>query len=69
VPRDGGGVEKGRGLRAYRAGVWLFAVVAVGLGIAIVAVTAANGGGAVGFLVGPLFVLLGLGRLYLLRRT
>jgi hypothetical protein len=56
-------------MRAYRTGVWVFGVVAIGLGIAIVVVTAANGGGAVGFLVGPLFVLLGLGRLYLLTRT
>ena len=54
---------------AYRAGVVVFALVAIGLGIAIVVVTAVNGGGVVGFLVGPLFVLLGVARVYLLRRT
>jgi hypothetical protein len=54
--------------RAFRAGVVLFALVAIGLGVAIVVVTAVNGGG-VGFLLGPLFVLLGVGRLYLLRRS
>ena len=37
------------------------------LGIALVAVTAARGGG-IGYLLGPLFVALGIGRLYLLYR-
>ena len=54
-------------MRAYRAGVAVLAVVFVGLGIAMVVVTAAHGGGAVGYLLGPLFVALGAGRLYLLR--
>jgi hypothetical protein len=54
--------------RAYRTGVWVFGVLAIGLGIAITILTAARGGG-VGLLLGPLFVLLGAGRLYLLRRT
>ena len=54
--------------RAYRAGVVVFAVLAIGLGVAITVVTAVRGGG-VGLLIGPLFVLLGLGRLYLVRRT
>ena len=53
--------------RAYRTGVYVFGVVAVGLGVAITALTAARGGG-VGLLIGPLFVLLGVGRIYLLRR-
>lgn len=53
--------------RAYRAGIVVFAVLAVGIGIAITVVTALEGGG-VGLLIGPLFVLLGLGRVYLLRR-
>jgi hypothetical protein len=51
---------------AYRAGVVVFGLVFVGLGIAMVVVTAAHGGG-VGYLLGPLFVALGVGRLYLLR--
>jgi hypothetical protein len=53
---------------AYRTGVVVFGIVAIGLGIAITIVTVVNGGG-VGLLLGPLFVALGAGRLYLLRRT
>jgi len=51
----------------YRSGIALFGVVFVGIGIALLAVTAAQGGAAFGYLVGVLFVALGLGRLYLLR--
>ena len=52
----------------YRLGVAVFAVVFVGLGFALLVVTALRGGGAVGFVVGALFVALGAGRLYLLRK-
>jgi hypothetical protein len=51
----------------YRSGIAAFAVVFVGMGIALIAVTAARGGAAFGYLMGVLFVALGLGRLYLLR--
>jgi len=51
----------------YRSGIAAFGVVFVGIGIAMLAVTAARGGAAFGYLVGVLFVGLGLGRLYLLR--
>jgi hypothetical protein len=51
----------------YRAGVVVFAVVFVGLGIALVVVTARQGGG-LGYLLGALFVALGVGRLVLVRR-
>jgi len=54
-------------LNLYRTGIAVFAVVFVGIGIALVAVTAARGGAAFGYLMGVLFVALGLGRLYLLR--
>jgi hypothetical protein len=54
-------------VRAYRAGVAAFAVVFTALGLTMIVVTAARGGG-VGLLLGALFVALGLGRLYLLRR-
>jgi hypothetical protein len=54
--------------RAYRTGVYVFGVVAIGLGIAMTVLTLARGGG-VGLLLGPLFVLLGAGRIYLLRRA
>ena len=52
---------------AYRAGVTVFAALAIGIGVVITVVTAARGGG-VGLLLGPLFIALGLGRLYLLQR-
>jgi hypothetical protein len=51
----------------YRGGIAVFGVTFIGIGIALVAVTAARGGAAFGYLVGALFVLLGVGRLYLLR--
>jgi hypothetical protein len=51
----------------YRYGIALFAVVFVGMGIALLVVTAARGGAAFGYLMGGLFVALGLGRIYLLR--
>jgi hypothetical protein len=51
----------------YRSGIAVFGVAFIGIGIALVAVTAARGGGAFGYLIGVLFVALGVGRLYLLR--
>ena len=54
-------------MKAYRAGVAAFALVFVGIGIALLAVTAAHGGG-VGYLLGALFIAAGSARLYLLRR-
>jgi len=48
--------------------VVVFGFVAVGLGIALLAETAVQGGGSTGYILGVLFVGLGLGRLYLLRR-
>jgi hypothetical protein len=55
-------------VRFYRTSIAVFAVTFIALGIALVAVTAAGGGAAFGFLLGALFVALGVGRLYLLRR-
>jgi hypothetical protein len=55
-------------MRLYRYGLAAFAVTFVGIGIALVAVTAGHGGGVFGYLMGVLFVALGIGRLYLLRR-
>jgi len=55
-----------RGL--YKRSVFVFGLVAIGLGIALVAETVAAGGGSTGYLLGALFVALGIGRLYLLRR-
>ena len=42
-------------------------VTFIGIGIALLIVTAARGGSAVGYLLGVLFAALGIGRLYLLR--
>ncbi len=54
-------------MNLYRHAVAFFGVVFVGIGIALVVVTAVHGGAAFGYLVGGLFIALGLGRLYLLR--
>jgi hypothetical protein len=54
-------------LRFYRNSIAVFGVVFVGIGIALVVVTAVNGGGALGYVLGVLFAALGVGRLYLLR--
>ncbi len=54
-------------MNVYRGATALFAVVFVGIGIAIIVVTAARGGGAFGYVLGLLFAALGAGRLYLLR--
>jgi hypothetical protein len=51
----------------YRNSIAVFGVVFVGIGVALFVVTAVNGGGALGYVLGVLFVALGLGRLYLLR--
>jgi hypothetical protein len=55
-------------VRFYRSAVAVLAVAFVGIGIALLAVTAAEGGGVLGFLLGGLFVALGVGRLTLLFR-
>jgi hypothetical protein len=51
----------------YRGGIAVFGVLFVGIGIALVVVTTVHGGAVFGYLVGVLFIALGLGRLYLLR--
>lgn len=55
-------------MKAYRAAVIVLAVVFVGIGIALLAVTTAEGGGALGYVLGAMFVALGAGRLTLLLR-
>ena len=51
----------------YRSMTQLTAALMIGLGVAMLGVTLANGGG-VGILLGLLFVLAGAGRLWLVRR-
>ena len=52
----------------HRRSVFVFGLVSVGLGVALLAETVAVGGGSTGYVLGILFVALGCGRLYLLRR-
>jgi fucose permease len=52
----------------YRRSTVVFGLIAIGLGFALIIETAAQGGGTVGFVLGALFLGLGLGRLYLARR-
>ena len=54
-------------MNLYRGGIAVFGAAFVGVGIALVIVTAVHGGGAFGYVIGVLFVALGIGRLYLLR--
>ena len=51
----------------YRDLVSAFGLIAIGIGVALIVETAIKGGG-VGYVIGVLFIALGAGRLYLLRR-
>ena len=52
----------------YRGAIAVLAVTFIGIGVALLAVTAAHGGGVLGFVLGGLFIALGVGRLTLLVR-
>ncbi len=52
----------------YRNSTIVFGLLSIAVGVALLIETAAQGGGSVGYLLGVLFVALGLGRIYLLRR-
>jgi len=52
----------------YRGAIAVLAVTFIGIGVALLAVTAAHGGGVLGFVLGGLFIALGVGRLTLLLR-
>jgi hypothetical protein len=52
----------------YRRSTVIFGLIALGIGVALLVETAAQGGGSVGYVVGVLFIALGIGRLYLVRR-
>jgi hypothetical protein len=51
----------------YRSLTRLTSLLMVGLGLAMLVVTAVHGGG-VGLILGPLFMVAGCGRLLMLRR-
>ena len=52
----------------YRRAVVVFSLVFVAIGVALLVVTAVNGGGTIGFLLGGLFVALGVARITLERK-
>jgi hypothetical protein len=54
-------------VRFYRAGTLVLSLAFVGIGFALLVVTAVHGGGT-GFLLGALFIIAGTARIYLLRR-
>jgi hypothetical protein len=54
-------------MKLYRGATLVFALTFLGIGLALLVVTAVRGGGALGYAMGVLFAALGLGRLYLLR--
>lgn len=69
MPRHGRDTARARRLTGvYQRFVFAFGILAIVLGVALLAETVAAGGGSVGYLLGVLFVGLGIGRLYLLRR-
>ena len=52
----------------YRRSIYVFSGVFVLIGVALLVVTAIKGGGLVGFVLGALFVALGVGRIQLERK-
>lgn len=52
----------------YHRAVVFFGFVFVGIGIALLVVTTVQGGGVVGYVLGALFIGLGVGRITLERR-
>jgi hypothetical protein len=55
-------------MKAYSVAVLVFSLVFVGLGVALLVRTAAAGGGVVGYVLGALFVVLGVARFTLERK-
>ena len=55
-------------MRAYRLAVLALSAVFVAIGVALLVVTAAQGGGVFGFVLGGLFVALGVARFTLERK-
>jgi len=55
-------------MKWYSQAVYVFGAVFVAIGAALIVVTAVNGGGVIGFLLGGLFVALGVARIQLERK-
>ena len=65
MPGDGHRVARGSegvNMGWYRSAVYMFGALFVVIGLALLVVTAANGGGVLGFVMGALFVALGVAR-------
>ncbi|HSC92210.1 MAG TPA: hypothetical protein VLB86_11200 [Gaiellaceae bacterium] len=56
-------------MRAYAIATLVLSALIALLGVVMLVVTAARGGGATGFLLGALFVLAGAGRLWVQTRA
>ena len=56
-----------RDVNAYRRMSAGLAALMIALGVAMIAITAVNGGGQLGFVLGALFVAAGAARLYVQR--
>ena len=56
-------------MKLYGYAVLVFALAFVAIGIALLVATAAAGGGVLGFVLGALFLVLGVARLTLHRRA
>jgi hypothetical protein len=52
----------------YRRSIYVFSAIFVLIGLALLVATAIHGGGLVGFVLGALFVALGVGRIQLERK-
>jgi hypothetical protein len=52
----------------YSRAVYVFGVIFIGIGITLLAVTVAKGGGVLGFVMGALFLALGVARIQLERK-
>ena len=55
-------------MRWYYGAIVVFSVAFVAIGIALLVVTAVHGGGAIGFVLGGLFIALGVARVQLERK-
>jgi hypothetical protein len=55
-------------VKAYSVAVLVFSVLFVGIGAVLLVRTAAEGGGVVGYLLGALFIVLGVARFTLERQ-
>ncbi len=55
-------------MRAYSAAILVFSLLFVSIGVALLVRTAAAGGGVVGYVLGALFIALGIARFVVERK-